>query len=86
MNLNSKMSNIGRGFGEVNRPAKFFVDDNNVITLYNEGLQRYSYFEKDSFLMADNASVKENLAKSCRFLLEMVLYISRFLEENFSFL
>lgn len=67
LNLISKMSNIGRGFGEVNRPAKFFVDDNNVITLYNEGLQRYSYFEKDSFLMADNASVKENLAKSCRF-------------------
>lgn len=49
LNLISKMSNIGRGFGEVNRPAKFFVDDNNVITLYNEGLQRYSYFEKDSF-------------------------------------
>ena len=86
LNLNSKMSNIGRGFGEVNRPAKFFVDDNNVITLYNEGLQRYSYFEKDSFLMADNASVKRIWQSHVDFLLEMVLYISRFLEENFSFL
>lgn len=67
LNLVRKMSGIGRGSGEVNRPAKFFVDNNDVITLYNEGMQRYSYFEKDSFLMADKMSIKENLAKSCRF-------------------
>lgn len=64
--LIKKVSSIGFGQGEVNRPAKLFVGDNDI-ALFNEGSQKYSYFSGASFLKNDTKAISNNLACASRF-------------------
>ena len=66
LKLIKKVSSIGLGQGEVNRPAKLFMSDNGI-ALFNEGTQKYSYFSGTSFLKNDSKAISNNLACASRF-------------------
>lgn len=67
MKLTKKISNIGNGTGEVNRPAMIFAANNGNVILYNEGARKYSYFGNNSFLKSDSKSSRNDLSDLCRF-------------------